>query len=815
MEENIKILVIEDNPGDARLINIYLKEFYDDKFIFSLADSLSKGKEFLSKEIFDIIILDLTLPDSSGLDTFKKIHEYSPKIPIIVLTGLQDESIGINALKLGAQDFLVKGNIKGKELSRSINYSIERFKLLRDLAENAKNLEKKTKDLLNEQLKLSEAQQLSHIGSWEWDIEQNKIIWSDELYRIFGLIPHNPNISYEKIFEMIHPADREFVQRKVAEAKIKHEPLSFNFRIVLSDKSIKTVRARFKIIVNEEGNARKIMGTIQDITDDMHKEELEKLVLAATQSYNAVIIFDKNQKIEWVNDGFTRLTGYSMDDLKEKSISILRGTNGRQITQQKNILESILKEKKPVTFENKNYTKEGKGYWVITTATPIIGKNGEVERVIAIETDISLRKQIEEELLEANKIAEQSLNKVNRTLEELTKAKKELEESMKVKEQFMANMSHEIRTPMNSVIGFTDLLLKTPLIPEQKQYIDAVKTSGKNLLVIINDILDFSKLESGKLKFEQINFRLSEVISMITELMLPKSSEKNIRLSTKIDQRVPDNLIGDPTRLNQILLNLVGNGVKFTNHGEVKISVEVLSETDDTVELKFSITDTGIGIPEDKLNSLFKAFTQVSNEATRKYGGTGLGLAIAKQLVELQGGTIAVQSKVDVGSTFSFILKFKKNNNPVVEGEKNIEKADRKELEGLSVLLVEDNLLNQMLAKKVLSDWKLKVEVAENGIIAIDKLNKNNYDFILMDIQMPEMDGYEATQHIRKNLLPPKNETPIIAMTAHALTGEAEKCINAGMNDYISKPFDSNVLYSKIVSVLNKNNPVKLKLIST
>lgn len=813
MEENIKILVIEDNAGDARLINIYLKEFYGEKFTFSSVDYLSKGLELLSKEIFDIIILDLTLPDSSGLDTFKKVYEHSPETPIIVLTGLEDESIGINAMKLGAQDFLEKGHISGKELSRSINYSIERFKLLKDLSENSKKLEARTRDLLAEQLKLSEAQQLAHIGNWEWDIEKNTIIWSDELYRIYGLSPHNPNITVEKFHEMVYPDDWWHIKRVIVEAKKTYESGDFYHRIIIPDSTIITIHARFKIIVNGAGQAIKMTGTAQDVTESVQKEELTKLVLAATQSYNSVVIIDKNQNIEWVNEGFTRLTNYTLKDLKGKSISILRGSNGRQITQQKNVFESILKEKKPVTFENVNYTKNGKEYWVITTATPILGKDGQIERIIAIETDISLRKQIEEELVEANRIAEQSLNKVNRTLEELTTAKKELEESMKVKSQFMANMSHEIRTPMNAVIGFTDLLLKTPLTNEQKQYIDAVKTSGKNLLVIINDILDFSKIESGKLEFELIDFRLSQVISTVTELMLTKSIEKNIRLSTNIDPRIPDNLIGDPTRLNQILLNLVGNGIKFTNQGEVKITVDLHSEVNNMEELKFSVSDTGIGIPEDKLKTLFKAFTQVSNETTRKYGGTGLGLVIAKELVELQGGTISVQSKVGEGSTFSFYLKFKKGNKSESGNKSSVENFEVKELEGLNVLLVEDNLLNQILAKKVLTDWKLKVEVAENGLIAIDKLEKNNFDLILMDIQMPEMDGYDATHYIREKLISPKNDVPIIAMTAHALTGEAEKCINAGMDDYISKPFDSKILYYKIVSVLKKNKLLKPNLI--
>ena len=236
--------------------------------------------------------------------------------------------------------------------------------------------------------------------------------------------------------------------------------------------------------------------------------------------------------------------------------------------------------------------------------------------------------------------------------------------------------------------------------------------------------------------------------------------------------------------------------------GMVEITVDLLSETNDTVELKFSVIDTGIGISEDKLSAIFEEFTQASNETTRRFGGTGLGLTISKQLVELLGGTIVAISEVDTGSMFTFNLKFKKSLSSESEKSDMEQYPEIKSLEGLKVLLVEDNKLNQILAKKVLTDWKWKVDVAENGLIAIEKLDKKNYDFVLMDIQMPEMDGYEASRTIRKIFIPPKCDIPIMAMTAHAFAGEAEKCINAGMNEYISKPFDPKVLYSKIISVL-------------
>lgn len=398
-----------------------------------------------------------------------------------------------------------------------------------------------------------------------------------------------------------------------------------------------------------------------------------------------------------------------------------------------------------------------------------------------------------------------------RANEELIKAKQQVQESLEAKEHFLANISHEIRTPMNAIMGFADLINRTPLSPEQKKYLSAIRTSGENLVVIINDILDFSKIKSGKFSFEQTPFRLSEVLSMATEILLHRSVEKGIRLSKSLPPDLPDHLIGDPTRLNQILTNLLGNAIKFTARGEVKLAVNKLQEDAQRVELKFSVVDTGIGIPQEKLSSIFDEFVQAANDTTRKYGGSGLGLAIVKQLVEMQGGKISVESTLGQGSLFSFTLSYPKASGEQVGASSkpaNTQQSSGTLSPGLRVLVVEDNQLNQLLIEKYLADSGCLVQFAEDGLIAIQKMEKNDFDIILIDIQLPEMDGYQTTAHIRKKMSPPKSETPIIAMTAHAVHGEEAKCLAVGMNGYISKPFKWEALKSKMVQLLDSKKSV-------
>jgi PAS domain S-box-containing protein len=810
VDDKVNILLIEDNPSDKELVRIYLRDVYAGKSILFTADSLAKGLQLIASNSIDIIILDLSLPDSWGLETFNKLHSEVPGIPIIVLTGLEDERIGTDAVKMGAQDFLIKGKVKGKSFQRSISYSIERHKLLQALAAKAQELEEKTSVIQQEKQKLTLAHKIAKIGSWEWDLITGTINWSDELFDLHSLYRVNEPFSFDQLLALIHPDDRRGILDVLNRSKTSPKPVSFYYRILRDDGSIRTFYSLGEVIVNDEGKPVKVVGTRQDVTERMEEEEMQKLAMAATKSFNSVIIAKKDGMIEWVNEGFVKLTGYTIAEVKNTHGEVLRRGEATGISQDTEHYNRVIKRKAPVTYESKNYSKDGKEYWTITTLTPVLDSKGKVGRIIAIDTDITQRKQMEEDLRRANNIAEDLLDKTNKVIGDLKFAKKELEESMQVKEQFLANMSHEIRTPMNAIIGFTQQLQKTGLTDQQKQYIDIIKASGDNLLVIVNDILDFSKLRSGNINFEKIEFSLLETINSMTKLLLPKVHEKNLNLVMDIDEQICDNLIGDPTRLNQILTNLLSNAIKFTKEGEIKIRVDLVKDDTENIELKFSVIDSGIGILEEKLPTIFEAFTQASSETTRKFGGTGLGLAIVKQLVEHQGGEITVNSKLGKGSAFSFTLSFKKGSGKIKESKINMATELSKVLpaEGLKVLLVEDNELNAILAEKVLSDWNWKVEVAENGFTALEKVRENGFDIVLMDIQLPGMDGYETTRRIRKEIHSPKNNIAIIAMTAHAFVGEEEKCLEAGMDGYISKPFEPENLYMKILTAMHiKNGP--------
>lgn len=440
---------------------------------------------------------------------------------------------------------------------------------------------------------------------------------------------------------------------------------------------------------------------------------------------------------------------------------------------------------------------DGKLTDVLLNGSVYKDEDGNVLGVVVVARDITDQKRIEKELIEARVFAELATSFAEEAKIKAENATRIAENAVKSKQQFLSNMSHEIRTPMNAIIGFTKVLLKTNLSAKQKEYLMAIKMSGDALIVLINDILDLAKVDAGKMTFELIPFKMAVSISAMLHVFETKIQEKNLILETDYDSKIPDTLMGDPVRLHQIILNLVSNAVKFTSKGKITVSVRLVDEDAEKVTVQFSVTDTGIGINPEKMETIFDSFQQASSGTSRLYGGTGLGLAIVKQLVEPQGGSIDVISKIEEGSTFSFILPFEKTNiaaeiiTEIIELDTNVK--------NMKILVVEDIPLNQLLMKTLLDDFGFECDITANGRLALEKLRENTYDIILMDLQMPEMNGFEATQYIRKTM---NSKIPIIALTADVTTVDLAKCKAVGMDDYIAKPVDERLLYSKLVGLV-------------
>ncbi|HEX8549198.1 MAG TPA: PAS domain S-box protein, partial [Cytophagaceae bacterium] len=530
------------------------------------------------------------------------------------------------------------------------------------------------------------------------------------------------------------------------------------------------------------GNVLGIFAAARDVTETKQASQYARRLIEA--SLDPLLTISTIGKITDVNEATVKVTGLA----KEKLINtdffeyFTEPEMAKEVYQQVFARGSVADS--PLTLRH----KDGKLTDVLFTGSVYKDDRGNVLGIVVVARDITDQKRFENELIEAKKKAE--------------RATFIAEEAVKTKQQFLSNMSHEIRTPMNAIIGFTNVVLKTTLAPKQKEYLDAIKISGDALIVLINDILDLAKVDAGKMTFEQTPFKMSTSINAMLNLFETKFQEKNLKLVKEYDTNIPEVLVGDPMRLHQVILNLVSNAIKFTSEGQITVSVKLLEQDTAKAKIEFAITDTGIGIPEDKLDSIFDDFQQASSGTSRLYGGTGLGLAIVKSLIEPQGGTIGVRSIEGVGSTFSFTLSFLKTLATLdidagLEEDMGLEASVG--IKKIKVLVVEDIALNQLLMRTLLEDFGFELDIASNGKIALDKLRETTYDIILMDLQMPVMGGFEATQYIRTEM---KLVLPIIALTADVTTMDVEKCIAVGMNDYMSKPVDEKILYNKIIKFI-------------
>jgi signal transduction histidine kinase/DNA-binding response OmpR family regulator len=666
MEETLHILLIEDNAAEAFLLQESLARVSRPPDVIH-ADTLDSALRYLKENTIDAILLDLALPDSEGLATLEQANAAADYLPIIVLTGLEDEAVATEAVRKGAQDYLIKGQTGARQLMQTILRAVERKRLERALAQSAQ------RNLL-----------LAEISA--------KVAAKTEV---------------EELLRTVVKAARKLTSARISCSGAGYEDGRFRFRKVSQSEEIRGS------VFNDAFRDEKVYldPANQPVSNRLSEEEL------------------RSHARWWGLTGLSNtmhgLMGARLVDAHGKATgSIIVGDRER----------------------GGNFTEEDEA----------------LLRQLAFISSLALQHIESRKAAEAASIA---------------------------KSQFLANMSHELRTPMNAILGMTDLALAEELPAKVYDYLQTARDSADVLLNILNEILDLSRIEAGRLELESTAFSLHKTVEQVIKTLRIRAGDKGLALIYRLPSHMPDLLIGDPLRFRQILINLVDNAIKFTHEGRIAVSAHVRKQTPESVLLEFSVSDTGIGIRPEDQDRIFSPFTQADASTTRNYGGTGLGLTISRKLVELMNGQLRVESLPDQGSTFYFTACLKIPQMAAIESSATSQSPNPSaRRRALQILLAEDTPTNQKVAQYLLTKRGHIVEIARNGRQALELVAQREYDVVLMDVQMPVMDGFQATSAIRALADPAKARLPIIAMTAHALKEDAERCIAAGMDAYVSKP---------------------------
>jgi PAS domain S-box-containing protein len=619
--------------------------------------------------------------------------------------------------------------------------------------------------------RLAEAQRLAHVGSWSLDTATGRRIWSDELYRLLGYQPGAFEPDLEHLFARLHPDDAAGVRAAVLCDVSRAQPSENEFRIVLPGGQVRWLAARTEPVLDETGGMIGVHGTTQDVTQRKQTEERLRFQAHLLDAVGeAVIATDLTGAITYWGPGAEELYGWTAHEALSRNIGEVTPSDATAEAAVEVMGRLAQGERWAGLMEVRR--RDGSTFLAEIVDTPVLDA-GRLVAVIGISTDVTAREQANAELASARDAA--------------------LEASV-LKSHFLANMSHEIRTPMNGILGMTELLLDSPLDASQREFAETVRISGDALLTIINDILDLSKVEAGVVELESVDFELSSVIRNVTELLAGAAAAKGLDMQVHVADDVPA-LRGDPLRIRQVLTNLIGNAVKFTPAGGgVVVSGRVVATDGTRATVRLQVDDTGIGIGPDEMERVFEPFAQADSSTTRRFGGTGLGLTITRQLVDLMGGRYGVDSTLGRGSTFWCTLPLLAaiGTAPGPAGgtrpgcpEVPVAVADGPRCG--AVLLAEDNLINRKVAVAMLEGGGYHVDVAVDGAEAVDAVRAGHYDVVLMDCQMPRMDGYEAAAAIRAEEGSGRH-VPIVAMTAGAMPEDRERALAAGMDDYLAKP---------------------------
>ncbi len=627
-------------------------------------------------------------------------------------------------------------------------------------------------------------------GWWDWCLDNNIIYYSDKWKEIIG---HHPDKLYNDLSvwqNYMHHQDLRQTYQLIEDCKEgKIDNFEIEQRFYNQNNETVYVNCKMCMIRQPDLNSMRIIGIIKDITPlKSTEDELQKkdLLLDQTQEIAKMGSWEwdvQANKVLWSAQLF-KLFGVEGQQIQLRADSLLQFVHPEDLQRVLGEVQRCIQYNQLLPIECRVKTQDQREIFVRCEAKAELADFNQFSKIIGVIRDITDEKNNENALVAA---------------------KENAENSAKIKEDFISTMSHELRTPMNAVLGMTNLLLQENPQKHQEKYLEVLQSAAKNLLLLINDILDISKIEAGKVVFENIDFNIEELLQNITNIYQYTAKEKGLQLDLVYDTNIHSLLVGDPTKMTQILTNLISNAIKFTNQGRVTIELRLVEMDADSNTILFLVKDTGIGIPASKLHTIFESFTQADTATSRKYGGTGLGLTICKNYIQLQGGKLAVESEETKGSTFSFTLTFPKSKLTVWESQKPVEIAQNFMVQHLRILVAEDNETNQFVVSRFLDSWKIAYDFANNGVEAVEKIQSKHYDMVLMDIQMPEIDGYQAAKLIRQLKGDYFQHLPIIALTASVLSSVGAKVKAAGMNDFVMKPFEPAELLAKITQYAKQN----------